>query len=499
MTKAVIKLLDEVNTVILGLDENILKYFWEKFGIFVKGHFFHPKVKLGIWDGKIRFFSKTGSTYIQLLPEIVEDLKKFGYKLELIDNRKGFVIDIPKIDKAYLSAYPDTLDPTKPLTLGDHQVEAVNTVTENNFGIIVGGTGSGKSIIAACLCKLYKEHSKYRCLIIVPTTDLVTQTRADIAMYGNDTGIYSGDEKDVNHDHVVSTWQALQNNKQLTAMFNVIIIDECHGVKASVIKDILNNYAINAPVKIGLTGTLPEDPCELMNVRISLGNVLYRIPAHELIASGWLAILKLKIVQLQEDFKAQWQRFQMENPDEAKKLTYIKFKDGYFPEYKAEMAYLKANVRRNEFISNLIQQAKETRGNCLVLVNGVAYGKKLAAMIPNAYFIYGKDEKEVRQEIYKLFAENNDVVLVTSYQIGSTGLNIRRIFNMFLIDSEKNFIRVIQSIGRGLRKASDKDTVYLYDIASDLKYSKKHCTERKGHYNKEKYEFTHDKVDYMNS
>jgi superfamily II DNA or RNA helicase len=494
--KAIIRVLDEVNALVLGLTEEDTVHFFEKFGLLVKGAMYLPIVKLGRWDGKVRFFSKNGKTYVQLLEEIVPELELRGYQLELIDDRPPVYLKIPVIDKNYLADYQNPLYPDQPLVLGDHQVDAVNAVTESNMGIVIGGTGAGKSIIAATLCNLYKRYMNYKCLIIVPTDDLVSQTSEDIALYGNDTGIYSGSEKDLNHDHVVSTWQALQHNKHIAATFHVIIVDECHGVKATVIKEIINEYATKACVKLGLTGTLPEYPCDAMSVRVSLGNVLYRIPAHMLIQSGWLATLKLKVIELVENFESQWAQFQIDHPKEARDLTYKKWKDNYFPEYTDEMNYLKGNDRRNDVIVGMIERARDARGNCLVLVNGVAYGKRLAKKIPGAYFVNGADEKAVRREIYDLFSKENDVVLITSFQIGSTGLNIRRIFNLFLIDAGKTFERVIQSIGRGLRKASDKDTVHVFDIGSDLRSSHKHVNERKRIFKKEQYEFEYSKIDY---
>lgn len=494
-----IKIIDEINAWIIGLSDRDIKYFYDKFGIFEKGYFFNPYFKLGPWDGKTHFFSKTGKTYVQLLPEIVPDLKKFGIKMTLVDMRKYHPIDIPKIDKNFLSNYENPKRPGQPLILGDHQVDAVNIATELNMGIIRGGTGAGKSIICACLLRLYYEYQKYKCLVIVPSKNLVVQTSEDLAAYGNDVGMYYSNVKDVNRTHVVSTWQSLQNNMKLASMFDAIIVDECHGAKAKIIREILNDHAPNAAVKLGLTGTIPDDPCDATHVRVALGEIIYEIPVHELIASGWLATLKLKMIQLVEDFMDKWQEFQIQYPDKVKKkkLTYGKFKDEYFPDWKSEKAYLENHEKRNNYIVNMVEAACKTRGNCLVLAAGISYGKRLAKMIPDAYFIYGKDKDAVRKKIFKLFSENDNIILITSYQIGSTGLDISRIFNLFLIDAGRSFVSIIQSIGRGLRKASDKDTIYVYDIGSDLKSSKKHVVERKSHFTKEKYEFTFEKIDYM--
>jgi len=493
---AKIHIFDEVNAAVLQLDKMSSDYLFNKYGILTKSYFFSAKYKLGIWDGKIRYFHKTGNTYVQLLPEIISDLKKLGWSFELIDKRNEFQIDIPQIDKHYLKHYPSPLDPSKPLELGDHQVNAVNAATGSNMGIILASTGAGKSIIAAILCELYKIHANFKCIVIVPTVDLVDQTKTVIQKYGNDVGEYSGTTKDIDHDHLVTTWQALQNNKDIVALYQVVIVDECHGVKSSILKSIINEPGGNVPVKIGLTGTLPKDPCEQMDVRISLGNVLYTIPAHELIDAGWLAKLKLKIIKLIEDVNNKWEEYKLEYPVEAAKINAKKFKEELFPDYDSEKSYLQNKNDRNDFIVNIIDMAR-VRGNCLVLTNGIPFGKKLSKKIPNSYFVYGKDKKEVRKEIYKLFETNDDIVVVTSYQLASTGLDIPRIFNLFLIDSGNSFIRVIQSIGRGLRKAMDKNTVYVYDICSDLKYSSKHYKDRKKYYKEQQYTFTEESIEYQ--
>jgi superfamily II DNA or RNA helicase len=495
MTKtAIIKIIDEVNAVILGLEDEDYKHFYEKFGIFVKNYIHMPKFKLGRWDGKARFFTPRGKTYVQLLEEIIPDLKMRGYKLSLMDNRASYNFTLPKVDNTFLQEYIHPKRKT-PVILGDHQVHAINTVIEHNVGIIKAGTGAGKSIIAAVLCRLYKEHAGFKVIVIVPTLDLVKQTKEDIEYYGNDVGEYSGDVKELDKTHLVCTWQSLQNNKQIIGMYHVVIVDECHGTKSSVLREILNDYGPNLAVRIGLTGTIPPDPDEAMNVRISLGNVLYSIPAADLIKLGWLAKLKLRIIQLVEDVHQQWSDFQLEHPEEAKKLTYSKFKDEMFPDYDSERKYLRGLTDRNAFIVDLIETAR-ARGNTFILTNGIPYGKKLASMIPNAYFIHGADKGEVRREIYQLFSDHDDIVVVTSFQLASTGLDIPRIFNMIFIDSGNSFIRVIQSIGRGLRLADDKDTIFVYDVCSDFAYSKDHCNKRKKYYTEEKHKFTFDKIDY---
>jgi len=491
--KAIIKVLDELNTVVMGLDRRDYKHFYEALGFFTKGYRFHPRFKTGRWDGKVRFFDMNGKTSINMLPLIIPELEQKGYTFELIDQRSPANVTVPVIDENYMS---HVIMDGSPIILGEHQVEGINAVTDNAGGILLAATGAGKSYICASLIRLYNENTKFRCLVIVPNKDLINQTAKDINDMGIEAGRYYGDVKEPNHLNVVSTWQSLQNNPQLMAGFDVIIVDECHGAAANVLKQMILDYGKGAKVRIGLTGTLPKEPADAMSVMYVLGEVVYEVPAYVLIDKGWLAKPNLYVKTLVEDLTGEWNYFKQKSPEEAAKMTYKKFKKEFYPEYAGEKAYLQGNKKRRDWIADMVNAKVLESGNAFVLVNNIPFGKKLADSIDNAYFVYGQDETEVRKKIYALFAERDDVVVVTTFQLASTGLNIKRIFNLFMIDAGKSFIQIIQSIGRGLRKAKDKDSVNIYDVNSDLKYGDKHMKDRLKYYKEVKYDFKHDKIEY---
>ena len=486
MRNCTIKIMDEVNVVILNLSVEHYEYFYEKYGMFTKTYHFDPKYKLGIWDGKIRFFSRTGETSIHFLSEIVPELKKLNYNISIKDNRSPVVIDIPKIDNTFLQSYG--------ITLGDHQVNAINLSTENNSGIVLAGTGAGKSIITACLLKLYEKYCNFRCLVIVPTTDLVLQTSGDIAKFDVDVG-YLYDKKDLDHKHLVSTWQSLGNMRQIMGDYNCIIVDECHGVKGHVLKKMMLENGSKAVVRLGLTGTLPEHKTDRTTIISVLGNVLCEIPAYKLIESGWLAELSIKCLTLKEDFSEQYEKFKIAYPEDAKKVSYLKFKNSYFPDYASEKAYIQKNVFRSEFIAELLRATVQNEGNTFCLVPNIKYGKFIAEKA-GGIFVEADDGNEIRKAIYNQFAVKNDVLVMATYRLASVGLNIPRIFNFFLIDPNKSYIEIIQSIGRSIRKAEDKNSVNVWDISSDLNYSSSHRRIRQKYYKENKYPFTNSSFDY---
>lgn len=220
-----VKILDEVNCVLIGLTPDHLLYFYEEYARFAPNYFFNPKFKLGSWDGKIRYFHKNGKTHTYLLNEIIPKLYGLHYNVELIDQRNSDLIFPDPVAEDHFAHIlnPETDEPIK---LRDYQVEMVNALTENGGGIAIAGTGAGKTLVNATLVDVYGQQG-LKTITIVPNQDLIEQTRTEFLSWGLDTGEYSGDNKDINHTHVVSTWQALQNNKKIISEFQVVVVDEC--------------------------------------------------------------------------------------------------------------------------------------------------------------------------------------------------------------------------------------------------------------------------------
>lgn len=486
-----IKILNEIKCVIIGLRREEYHFFFEKYGMFTKGYQFQIQYKLRRWDGKTRFFNENGLTYIHLLDEIVPLIKDMGYGFKLIDKRTSSAFYMPEIDETYFQEFGITLAP--------HQVGAINAIAAAGNGIILAGTGAGKSIATAAICDLATKHNGAKNVVIVPNKDLITQTRLEIQQFGIKVGEYSGSNKDVSGDTVVSTWQALQNNPTILSLFNSIIVDECHGVTGKVLKGLLEEHAGHIGFRIALTGTLQEDDTDLMTMRCILGTVLHTTLASELIDNGWLASLNIKQRCLVESFAKEYAEY-LDTPlkEGQKRLKLKQFIDSYLPDYEAERAFLGNRRIRNEFIADLIYGLSiKPKGNTFVMVKNVAQGKKLASMIEGAVFVYGADKSKVRKKIYDAFAENDNLVVISTYQLASTGLNIKRMFHMVMIDAGKSFTSVIQTIGRSLRKAHDKEEVTVYDLYSNIKYSRRHAKKRKEFYEEQGYAVTDQPMDYM--
>jgi len=245
------------------------------------------------------------------------------------------------------------------------------------------------------------------------------------------------------------------------------MVDEVHMAKAEVLKKLLTQNMSNTPIRWGLTGTVPKESIDFENIRASLGEVVHRVKAHELQEAGVLSTCHVNIIQTQE-----WKEF------------------GSYPE---ELKYLVTDSDRVKWISSIVQGISET-GNTLVLVDRIETGDCIIEHLPEAVFISGKIKSTKRKEQYREVATSDDKIIVATYGVAAVGINIPRIFNLVLLEAGKSFVRVIQSIGRGIRKADDKDFVNIYDITANTKYAKRHLTERKRYYNDAKYPYTIKKI-----
>lgn len=483
-----VRILDEVSCAIIGLHPDHIGYFYEMYGVFAANYYFNPKFKLGAWDGKIRYFHKTGKTYVKLLDEIIPKIAALGYTINLDDLRQTSLITPRKIEKDFFSHIinPDT---SQPWEMRQYQVDLVNALITHGGGVGIAGTGSGKTSMTAALAKSYELAAQYKSIIVVPDKNLTRQTINEYNFFQLDVGEYSGSHKDINHQHIVSTWQALQNNPEIIQNFQVVIVDECHGLKGNTLTKLLNEYGKKIAYRFGVTGTLPKEPTDELAVKVAVGTVQYTMPAHQLINEGYLSRLQIDVIQHDIDLKEQYQDHLTSKP--MPPPTYKQFKDGYFPDWPAEKKFLQTNNNRLDWIATYIEIISEqSKGNVLCLVNGINVGKKLVKLVQGSYFIHGQDDMKTRAQIYDMFSNNDNIVVFATVNIASTGLNIPRIFNLIFIDVGKSFIRTIQSIGRGLRKAHDKDFVRISDICSDLKYSKRHLRERIKFYKEARYPYT---------
>jgi superfamily II DNA or RNA helicase len=486
MKTATIIIRDEVNIKIEGLELDARKKLVSTFKYEIPGARYQPAVRLGRWDGKVAYFQLGGSTYTNLLPEIIPILESYNYDIEL-DDQRDYTTTF-QFNKVAEDTFSDRIWPKthplagQPIMLRDYQVEIVNNFLENPQCLQEVATGAGKTIMTASLSHSVEQYG--RSIVIVPNKSLVTQTEADYINMGLDVGVFFGDRKDFGKTHTICTWQSLnvllKNTKAGAGEFTItdfledvvcVIVDEVHMAKADALKTLLTSVMAQVPIRWGLTGTVPKEPYEYKALLCSLGPVISHLSASELQDRGVLAQCHVNVVQL---------------------VDHVEYKD-----YQSELKYLLEERGRLDTIAELIKQVNLT-GNTLVLVDRIAAGQGIIERLgDNAVFVSGSTKGKKRQDEYDEVATMDDKIIVATYGIAAVGINIPRIFNLVLIEPGKSFVRVIQSIGRGIRKAEDKDHVQIWDVTSTCKFAKRHLTKRKQFYKEANYPFTQEKLEWM--
>jgi len=486
MTECKLVIQDEVNIKLEGLAVDVRRKISNRLKYELAYAKHTPQYKLGRWDGKVGFFGIGGSGFLNHLDIILEELEKNRVRIgDIEDHRRKFDLNFEPVTERYWADQGVCWPKGHPaegelIMLRDYQVTAVNNFIANPQSLQEIATGAGKTITTATLSHLCEQHG--RTIVIVPNKSLVEQTEEDYINCGLDVGVYFGDRKELGRTHTICTWQSLnildkrnKNGQEVLSLaemledVSTVIVDEVHMAKAEVLKKLLTQNLRNAPIRWGLTGTVPKEDAEFQSILASLGPVVGQVSAKELQDKGVLSNCHVNICQL-IDTQAH-------------------------SGYQEELKYLVTNKERIEYIAKMMNTVKQS-GNTLILVDRISAGQALAELIPNSTFVSGSVKVKDRKDTYDTIREGTNEVIIATYGVAAVGLNIPRIFNLVLLEPGKSFVRVIQSIGRGVRKAKDKDFVQIWDVTSTCKYAKRHLTQRKKFYKDAQYPFTIEKIDW---
>lgn len=471
-----------------GLAAEISDYF----SFYVPGYKFMPAYKNKVWDGKIKLFNRmTGELSAGLYVYLIKFAAERSYTLDTEESDYG----LPVPDQLPLQSLPDLLaDETLPFQPRDYQYDAIETALKRSRAILLSPTGSGKSFIIYLIAKYWLQHiaeeNASKVLVIVPTTSLVEQMHQDFVDYGHNARdmhrIYSGKDKDTDRAIVISTWQSIYKlPKKWFEQFGMVLGDECHGFKSKSLSSIMNK-ATEAKYRYGFTGTLDGTQTHKLVLEGLFGPVYQVTTTKALQDNETLAALDIKVLLLNY-------------PDNVRK-------EFGKQTYQDEINFIIGNESRNNFVRNL---AVSTTGNTLVLYQRVdAHGKPLYDLINNkveqgrkVFFVSGDTATSDREAIRKIVEKQNNAIIVASLGTFSTGINIRNLHNIIFASPSKSQIKVLQSIGRGLRQSDNGVTTKLFDVADDLHWGKRnnftlmHSAERVKIYDKEQFKYEIVKVD----
>lgn len=476
---------DYVRCQINGLSPEDRNKVYNHFSVYIPTARFMPTYRLGVFDGYKRYFTLTGLFYVNLLPELFSILDMDKYEIEKV-YKEGLIEDnfeFDNIDETFLSEYrwPEghRLE-HQSVELMSHQVDIINACLNNHRCIIEAATGAGKTLVALALAKIVSDCGRF--IIIEPSKDLTLQTAQVFRDLGfDDVGICGCGLRELNNKVTVCTWQTINSLnkrgksatldddkkqlsvdelKQLVDGTVGLLYDEVHTAKAHEVAKIMETIFKDAPIRWGLTGTVPKAKADYYGVITGLGPVVHHLESKELQDKGILADCNVNVIRMKDTME--------------------------FREYMDELEYLSTNLDRMKFIGNLVHNITQSSGNSLVLVNRIKTGEILEKLInelgTNCIYIDGSVNSKTRFNEYEsIKTENNKCIIATS-AIASTGLDIPRLFNLVLLDYGSSFTRTIQSIGRGLRLGKDKTSVNIFDICSTTPFSKKHLNTRVHYY-----------------
>lgn len=503
----------------------------DRFTFDVPNAAFIPSVKNKMWDGKIRLLNRNTQTlYLGLhsyVKQYCEENDVECHYLDPLDVESPFSIDEFKSMVAALKLSVTVDGVREQIEPHDFQQQAVIHAIQSGRSLLLSPTSSGKSLMIYLLLRYYLARTKGKILVIVPNTGLVKQLFDDISDYSelipwnaedNCHLLYDGGEKHTGKRIIISTWQALAvkqsippslKGKMSTAQqktwrksapyvldqkyfdeVSAVIGDEAHMYAADECSAIMAKLR-SAKYRFGTTGTLRDSKTNQMVLEGLFGSVYQTITTKELMDRKDVAQLTIKCLQLQYS--------DLERKEMRKKT------------YAEEMEFLQAHPGRNTFIRNL---ALSLPGNTLILFEKIdKHGKILHELIaakiePGRKLFYadGKTKTDDRNVIRKVADAQTNAIIAASYGTFSTGISMRNINNIIFSSPTKSKVRVLQSIGRGLRLSKRKSEVTLYDLADDLSvwnrngsdvwdnYSLQHFTERVHYYNHEQFDYKKYKI-----
>lgn len=462
MSTIIIEKYNEVYVRIFS-DSSIEQELSDFFKFRVPGYKYMPLYKNKLWDGFTRLYNiHTKTLYVGIVDYVYQFAQRNGYTVELknsvhIDN--GYTTD-------QIKNFADSLNlhaRGEPVEIYDYQVNAVHNALNKNRALIISPTSSGKSLIIYTIVRWHLENNR-KCIIILPSTQLVEQLYSDFTDYSSNNGfsvddncqkLYSGFSKQFTKNVLLTTWQSVfRLQKDYFNQFDCVIVDEAHQAKSKSLISILEKMP-NVKYRIGATGTLDGSQTHKLTLEGLFGKEYKVISTKELMDDGKVADLRISCLLL---------KYSKESRELLKKA-----------EYKNEIAWLISNPARNKFIRNL---AISTNGNTLVLFQFVEkHGKVLYDLIKakvkndrKVFFIHGGVDASDREEIRTILKQHSNAILIASYGTLSQGVSIPSIENVIFASPYKSKIKVLQSIGRGLRLNEGKSHCKLFDIADDLSH-----------------------------
>jgi superfamily II DNA or RNA helicase len=472
--KPVVRIIKVNNTWghVLCDDIPTMESLYKRFSVPVDNYWFMPKYRAGVWDGKIHFITESGRFYNGLLPKV---LQFFGddYDIELDASYQKEFTDVGELKREFIEYTDKTLTTLDPYC---YQWRGAIKALYHKRAICEHGTGSGKSYTITMVVNFLRHKNiNHKFLILVPKLDLIEQFYDNMKDFGIPEvilGKYCGHQKDTEQPIIISTWQSVYKNPAFLKKFTVFIADECHGLKADVVRSVAEKV-VNCDWRLGFTGTMPDSKADHLLIQGVVGPVVDQALYDELQREKTISALRITLIKILYPDSV------LSNMDN---IT-----------YDLEKEFIENDPFRNNIICKIADKFAKAGKNCLILVKKIDHGQKLMYMLQenghDPSFVYGDVDINDRNDIRRGIEEKEGQIIVATTGVYSTGVSINRLHVLIFASSGKSKIQTLQSVGRGLRKHPTKTELQLFDIGENCHHSKKHINVRIKYYEKNKFNY----------
>lgn len=435
-------------------------------------------------------FSYSINTRDYFLPSSAEITLPFVWELSSICQKvdPNFVLDIPnEIEDTLLSNVynleESNLSNFDGFEYRPYQHKALLNMLKTGMGLVLVGTGGGKTLIMAAItetilrCRLPKNK---KILIILPDLGLLEKTYHDFCdEYGIDSNLvtcWSGDNELDRKKPIVICNQGIINSrfkkeqKWITEDVDLVLVDEVHSVKhGNAITKKLNK--IKTLHKFGFTGSLPEKDIDIWAINSIFGPVLFEHGSVQLRKEKQLS--QARVVKIGIEYK--------KLPDYQPEETDIF-------NFNIVLDFIINNKYRNSVIKKICENCD---GNVLIMVDRIDHGNIIKESLEKSsnnkkvVFVNGAMSVSERREIISDMEDCNNYICIAMSKIFSTGINIKNLPYILFASGGKSEVKIIQSIGRGLRLHKNKTELVIFDIVDDLLFLQKQFNKRLDIYNSE--------------
>ncbi|MFT4185970.1 MAG: DUF3427 domain-containing protein [Micrococcaceae bacterium] len=328
--------------------------------------------------------------------------------------------------------------------------------------LLISATGSGKTYAAAFAAK---ELCFERVLFVVHRERIVDQARQSFARVFNkdidELGKFVRINQAKDKDLVFTTVQTMQKSKNYEQFkpdyFDLIIIDESHRVATNSYEKILDYF--NPKFVLGLTAT-PE--------RTDDPEKVYEIFHHNIAGE-----VRLKDA-LEEELVCPFHYYGIEDLEYTEENAPKEIEHKDFRKLLLE--------KRTEHIINNAEKFKYSGKSLkgIVFCSTKKEAKELAEEFNHqagyrTVALTGEDRAENREDAIKsLMSDDEDSLqYIFTVDVFNEGIDIPKVNQILMVRPTESAIIFVQQLGRGLRKAEDKDFVVVIDFIGNYENDKK--------------------------